>query len=160
MKSDKIATRFEKRELGYTLDEIAVEEGISRQAVQQSLALTYGSSNFTTYLSPLRLGQLLRLSPETISKYRRDGIIKQVNTSRWRPLYGLDAIKAIRELRVCEVCGGFVTGGRKTCCSPECMGIARKKAGARCLWRGFLIKKGLHIPPSVAYVKPSLAGVG
>lgn len=153
MKSDKVESRFEKREAGYTLEEIAQEEGISRQAVHDSLIRAYGSTDFTTYLTPLRLSQLLRLPLLSIIKYRRGGIIQPINTSRWRPLYGVDAIEAIRTSRSCQVCGAFIPSNRLSCCSPECMEVARVKARARCRWRIVLRNMGKLITPCNAYVR-------
>jgi len=153
MVSDKIATRFKKRGLGYTLDEIAAEEGITRQAVHQSLILTYGSTNFTTYLNPLRLSQLLKIPMKRILEYRRAGVIKQVNTSYWRPLYSVDAVKAIIAHRSCQICGAFIPLWRQHYCSPECAKKAGDKAHARCLWRRFLKKSGQPVTPCNAYIR-------
>jgi len=142
-----------RRTEGATLEEIGKELGITRQAVHQILMKRYGTSKFTSLLNAEQISGITGLTTDTIKEYRKQGIIKQVNTSQSHRLYNFSAVKAIRAFRQCKVCGGCIPVGRQKYCSQGCYDVARFKLWKKCQWRNFRRKKGQPIIASIDYVR-------
>lgn len=143
----------DKRKAGATLEEIGKEVGVTRERVRQILMEHYGTTKMTPFLTSEQLSQLVNLTRDTITEYRRRGIIKPVNSSPRRPLYGMDALKAISDHRRCRICGEPILTKCCAYCSPECLKEGDRRSHSRGSWRTLCRKKGQPITPSAAYVR-------
>ncbi len=106
----------QRRDAGASLREIGDEVGRTKQRMHQILVKHYGTADSEGTLSTSQLLEQVGCSSYILYNLRKEGIISQVSSGRWKP----ETLDIILELRKCKMCGKPVGKYRRTYCSTAC----------------------------------------
>ncbi len=92
----------QRRDAGANLRQIGDEVGRTKQRIHQILVKHYGTADSEGTLSTSQLLEQVGCSSYTLFTLRKEGIISQVSSGRWKP----ETPALILELRrKCKICG-------------------------------------------------------
>ena len=106
----------QRRDAGASLKEIGDEVGRTKQRIHKILVKHYGTADSEGTLSTSQLLEQVGCSSYTLYNLRKEGIISQVSSGRWKP----ETLDIILELRKCKMCGKPVGKHHRTYCSAAC----------------------------------------
>ncbi len=106
----------QRRDAGASLKEIGDAVGRTKQRIHQILVKHYGTADSDGTLSTSQLLEQVGCSSYILYNLRKEGIISQVSSGRWKP----ETLDIILELRKCKMCGKPVGKHRSTYCSATC----------------------------------------
>ena len=144
---------LEQRRLGASLRMIAPEVGVSAERIRQLLEKRFGTTELRLTYSTFEIAELTGLSPVTVWKRVKEGVIKPVLDSMKAQGRGMffEADVIVTLMRYCPICGNPVMRYKAIkYCSPECSVKGEKESRQRTSWRHYHQKIGQKITPRFA----------
>lgn len=110
---------YDMRQQGFTLQEIGLEIGRTKERVRQILVEHYGSTEIKRELvTTSQLATQADCRPLLIEKLRREGLIAPIRRRIWDPNATLPIL--IQNKPICRICAKPVPKYRACYCSEEC----------------------------------------